>query len=263
MSALIQSMDHFTPRQVGENRNIELGWSNDIMEKIVQLHFQLIRCKDHTDLENQYTQILNWFSGRENEFINEFCIVYKLAGFTRDIINGKGEQQLAFMLIWCQWNHYPELAIGTVRSLFLLEDTELNEIHPYGSWKDVKYLCNYIRDRSDNNTEHLIINYAINLAVERIKKDEVKFNSNQPISLVARWIPRETSKKFGWIFTKFAKNLYPHIIRTAANYDKMRQAVKKCKTLARKLLSKLNKYLDTTQIKIGKILNIIMLHLAL
>ena len=248
MAAIIQGLDSYTPRQIGENRNVELGWSNDIMEKIVQLHFQLVRSDNHDDLESQYNDILNWFAGREKEYINEFCIAYKLAGFTRDIINGKGEQRLSFMLIWCQWNNYPDLAIATVKTLCELEDSENNEIHPYGSWKDMKYLCNYIRDRS-GDSNHLIINYIIINAVTRIKKDEEKFNSNQPISLAARWMPREKSNKFGWVYTKFAKNLYPHIIRTATNNDKMNQAIKKCKTLTRKLLSKLNKYLDTTQIK--------------
>ena len=247
MAAIIQGLDSYTPRQVGENASIELGWSNDIMEKIVQLHFQLIRSDKHHDLESQYRQILERFQGCENDFINEFCIAYKLAGFTRDIIKGKGEQQLSFMLIWCQWNYYPGLALHSAKTLCDLKDINNNEIHPYGSWKDVKYLCNYIRDRSKDEN-HPIIEFMIDLSIKQLNKDIQNFATNQQISLVSRWLPREKSKKFGWIFKKLARKLYPQYINTSTNRNRV-AAIKKCKTNTRKLLSKLNKYIDTTQIK--------------
>ena len=248
MAALVQGLDNYTPRNVGENGNVQLGWSNNIMEKIVQLHFQLVRSSNHAMFEEQYNQILSWFHGKENDFINEFIIAYKLAGFTRDIINGKGEQQLSFTLIWCLWNHYPTLALHTINTLFQVKDVQGDVIHPYGSWKDAKYLCKFVKNKIQSE-EHEIIDYIIKLSVAQIKKDEINFNSDLPISLAARWIPREKSKSFGWIFNKFSKKLFPQYLASVYDTSRRYTSVKKCKTLARKLLSKLNRYIDTTQIK--------------
>lgn len=249
MAALVQGLDNYTPRNVGENGNVQLGWSNNIMEKIVQLHFQLVRTSNHTEFEQQYNQILSSFIGKENDLINEFIIAYKLAGFTRDIIKGKGEQQLSFTLIWCLWNHYPTLAIHTISTLFEVRDVNGNNIHPYGSWKDAKYLCDFVKNKIKSE-EHEIIDYIIKLAVDKIKKDEINFTNNRPISLAAKWLPREKSKRFGWIFNKFAISLHPEFVYPRIqDIDRHYNSVKKCKTIARKLLSKLNKYIDTTQIK--------------
>lgn len=247
MAAIIQGLDNFTPRQLGENANVELAWSNNIIEKLVQLHFQLVRSDKHDDLELQYKQILEFFQGKENEFINEFCIAYKIAGFTRDILKGKGEQKLTFMLIWCQWNYYPSLALHTARTLCHLEDVNGVEIHPYGSWKDVKYLCHYIRERTGDEN-HPIIEFMIELGIKQLNKDIQNYKNTQPISLVSRWLPREKSKKFGWVFKKLARKLYPQFINTSTSSNRL-SAIRKCKTKTRKLLSKLNKYIDTTQIK--------------
>ena len=63
--AAIQGLDNYTPRNVGENGNVQLGWSNNIMEKIVQLHFQLVRTSNHTEFEQQYNQILSSFLERK------------------------------------------------------------------------------------------------------------------------------------------------------------------------------------------------------
>ena len=59
---------------------------------------------------------------------------------------------------------------------------------------------------------------------------------NSSVGLVGKWLPREKSK-FKWLYTPMAKKMYPDF------------TTKKAKTHFRKLLSKLNKYIDTVQIK--------------
>ena len=61
MAALSACMDKHTPKAVGENGNVEYTWSHDIKERIMQLHFQLVRCTPERgeELRNTYLEILN------------------------------------------------------------------------------------------------------------------------------------------------------------------------------------------------------------
>ena len=61
MAALSACMDKHTPKTVGENGNVEYTWSHDIKERIMQLHFQLVRCTPERgeELGNTYLEILN------------------------------------------------------------------------------------------------------------------------------------------------------------------------------------------------------------
>ena len=43
MSALINALDNYTPKQIGENGHAEYGWSNNVRENIIQFSFQLTR----------------------------------------------------------------------------------------------------------------------------------------------------------------------------------------------------------------------------
>ncbi|NBR16020.1 MAG: DUF2828 family protein, partial [Crocinitomicaceae bacterium] len=63
-----------------------------------------------------------------------------------------------------------------------------------------------------------------------------------------RWIPREKSS-FGWIYHALASDYFSQFINSAKTDIQMIRAVLKCKTEYRKILSKLNKHLDTLQIK--------------
>ena len=69
-------------------------------------------------------------------------ILYKMIGHTRDIIDGKGEYSLSYMLLhsWAK-NVSVELAQFTLKQFVILDDDK--KLHPYGSWKDIKYLYKY------------------------------------------------------------------------------------------------------------------------
>ena len=101
---------------------------------------------------------------------------------------------------------------------------------------------------STSNSQNLI-DYAIQLTNEQIRKDYANFVSNcNDISLAAKWIPREKSS-FGWLFESLATNYFSHFLSTANTYDKRVRAILKCKTEYRKILSALNRQIDTVQIK--------------
>lgn len=92
---------------IGENGHIEYGWSNEIREKILQFYFQITRT-DERGIENLSTilkQLLISIKTKNdssicNEEMNEYLsLLFCMIGHTRDMIEGKGEYTLAYMMI--------------------------------------------------------------------------------------------------------------------------------------------------------------------
>jgi hypothetical protein len=260
MAAIIHALDNFTQIQFGENGHKEYSWSNDIREKIVQLSFQLTRqstTEKNKNLSIILSEMLSILKNKlESLVIGEpelalyfLSLLYKMIGHTRDIIDGKGEYSLTYMMIWVWYKYFPDLAKFAIRCLVLIDTDNSQPIHQYGSWKDIKYFCQYCFDNSDNH-KHALINYCIKLTNEQLVKDHlVSMSENkQSISLVSKWIPREKSK-YGWLFDELAFDYYSSYIQSANNINSLSKARLKCKTDYRKLISSLNKILDTVQIK--------------
>jgi hypothetical protein len=278
MSALIQALDNFTTKQFGENGHIEYGWSNSIKEQIMQFYFQLVRC-DETKLQeldqhlHQLLVSLMTFKEETNEMIkleklHFLSILYRMIGYTRDIIDGKGEYTLSYMMIY-RWH----MDVHIMLSAFMVNcfvdlkppyflvcndvDTNTNDTntntntnkHPYGSWKDLPNLCNYVKEK-ERTEEHLLITWCVNTINNQLKIDEKALIEKSNISLVAKWVPREKSK-YGWLFNKLAFSYFSEFLATAYKYNReqRKRAENKCKTYYRQLVSKLNNALDTTQIK--------------
>jgi Mg-chelatase subunit ChlD len=253
MAALINALDCKTYTQIGTNGHVEYGWSNSIQEKIVQFSFQLTRTENLKPLEIQLVSMLETLSHQvkngslpEKEVAKGYLsTLYKMIGQTRDIVDGKGEYTLTYMMIYV-WNQfYPNLAEFAIKCLV---DLDNKSIHQYGSWKDIKYFCNFCKSKTTNPSQNLI-NYVIKITNKQINNDYANLISNSnDISLAAKWIPREKSS-FGWLFEQLATNFYSHILVTAKNDISIQKAILKCKTEYRKILSALNRQIDTVQIK--------------
>lgn len=244
MTELISALDNFTPKQTGENGLDEYSWSNSIQERILQISFQLTRTNNSQNLERILDEIIVdlkcSYTGKtiqRSEFVGYMSVLFRMIGHTRDIIDGKGEYALSYMLL-SVWNkHYPELARFAFR-LFVLPPNESDaSYHPFGSWKDIKYFY-------EKNKHTSLAQYGTELLIEQLKKDE---NSDNP-SLASRWAPREKSK-FSEMSSEIAMDYYSHYLESAKTEQSRNKAIIKAKTEFRKLLSKLNKKLDTVQIK--------------
>ena len=155
MAALIQALDNINTMQMGENGHKEYGWSKITQESIVQLYSQLTRTKSETVefLGNQLDKIImeihsNYSNGiiTNEQQVDMLSILYRMIGHTRDLVDGKGEYLLSYMLIYRWYHFYPELA-KYVLELFVKMENE----HPYGSWKDIKYFCDYCKMKSHEN----------------------------------------------------------------------------------------------------------------
>jgi len=252
MTAIITALDNHTPKQIGENRHTEYGWSNSIRERILQFSFQLTRTDDNgvvklavvlRDILTSLKATHGSSSLPEREVTKGYLsILYRMIGHTRDIIDGKGEYTLAYMMIYTWYEFYPELARFALKCLVDLGD---RKIHQYGSWKDIKYFAEYC-SAQNSDIEHPLIQYAIVLLNDQLRRDQVAEPNN--ISLTAKWAPREKSS-FGWVYDALACEYFGNIMATAISFESKRKALLKCKTQYRKVLSELNKKIDTLQIK--------------
>jgi hypothetical protein len=246
MAALFNALDNYTPSQIGENGHSEYSWSNSIQESILQLSFQLTRCdKDRIDILEQIAdQILCRLANayktnkiEKAEYIGYMSIMFKLVGQTRDMIEGKGEYTLAYMLLSVWYRHHPSLACFAFQYFVLSSDAS---IHPYGSWKDIKYMIAYMKQR---NTGEDLISFAIKLLNTQLKED---ITSETP-SLAGKWAPREKSAHSA-LFSELAFDFYSDYIDSAKSSDVFRRAETKAKMDYRKLLSALNNKLRTVQV---------------
>jgi hypothetical protein len=255
MAALINALDNYTPTQLGENRHVEYGWSNNIQEKILQFSFQITRTKDDkmdelsktlSDMLRQLSYHISHSSLPEQEVAKGYLsVLYRMIGHTRDIIDGKGEYTLAYMMIHTWYLYFPELALFALKCFVDLGD---RTVHQYGSWKDLKYFCEYCKSKgADVNSE--LIQYSVKLINTQLKSDHAAFLSDSnDISLAAKWAPREKSS-FGWLYNALATNYFRQFLETAITDEQVKKATLKCKTEYRKLLTALNRKIDTLQVK--------------
>jgi hypothetical protein len=259
MSALVNALDNHTSKQIGENGHAEYGWSNSIRERILQFSFQLTRTdeKGIKKLSQVLSDILNTLKAQhktleknssEYVVVTEYLIIlYKMIGQTRDIIDGKGECSLTYMMIHTWFQFYPELALYAVKCLVNFGDD--GKTHQYGSWKDIKYFCSYCH-KNASSLDHPLIQYAINIVNAQIKTDYANFELNSDdISLAGKWVPREKSGRFGWMYQALACNYFPMYIESALKDSSKAAAILKTKREYRKILSCLNRKIDTLQIK--------------
>ena len=259
-------------KQLGNHGHDEHGWSENIRENIVQLNYQLVRTNDFSFLKYKLSQILYLLSNSITEvkdlyievnsqtnnteymlnrklsaigmYIGErnenLILLYKMIGYTRDIINGKGEYHLTYMMIVTWYSYFPDCAKFALKCCV---ETSGHD-HPYGSWKDVKYFCNYCREVTGLEN-HPLIEYAVSLTNRQLFADYNLFLKGETtnFSLAAKWIPREKSLKFGWIFLKLSQDFY------FSNRNSSIRSINKANMEYRKMCSELNRILDTIQIK--------------
>ena len=252
-SEINKSISQNTYKQTGKNGQEEYTWSENTKERILQFSYQLVRTNDEKlcSLAVILDKILESLQYELSvghllvtEYVEQMSILYKLIGYTRDIVDGKGEYMLAYMQIMVWYSHFPELAKYALKCFVYLDD---KKTHPYGSWKDIKYFCNYIRKETKNN-EHPLIRYAFEITNAQLMKDFAAKHSCE-LSLVAKWIPRENKEKFSWIFNELSQLYFNNYLNTAKTSEQFIKARFKCKMDYRKIISTLNRRLDTVQIK--------------
>ena len=238
-------------------------YSSFFRDEIAFFYFHNVRFQKYVDFNtfsNRYETLLSIIKEQMRVDMDNtlpyLSAVYKLIANIRDIRHGKGQHDISYVMIWKLYKFFPSLALYMLHR-FVKNTT--NQSYAYGSWRDIKYLCGFVKQNSRYGENDSIIEVCIELINTQLKEDidTWKFSENAMdsrfISHVTKWIPRE-NKKFGWLFNLLAihwgKTQYPYIIKSASSYDSQIKAHNKYKQLYRKNVSFLNKALDTVEIKL-------------
>jgi hypothetical protein len=114
-----------------------------------------------------------------------------------------------------------------------------------GSWRDIRTYCEFLA--KEKGQDNPFIRPIICLYNHQLLKDHAAFNAGKPISYAAKWAPRETKGR-AWLFDILV-SLYDDPEYKAIRSEQTDAAIRKCKMMYRKMVSKLNKHLDTLEIK--------------
>lgn len=243
MASIINALNNHTTKQIGETGYKEYDWSDDIRQRIMQLSFQLVRTDDTTNLRKITDDILTGLRDlyaygvmSKHEFVYLMSVMFKMVGHTRDIICGKGEYTLSYMLLTVWYEHYPELAKFAYKC-FVMPLDMCDNSHQYGSWKDIKYF-------SRKYPEHPLVDYGV-----RLINDQLKIDTHSEIpSLVCKWIPREKSVH-RTLYSRLAFDYFSNYINSAKTLESKQSVESNAKMEYRIIISGVNKRLDTVQIK--------------
>jgi len=222
---------------------------------------------DHlSGVENQLNDLLFSLKGylfiseyqeEKNKYLHLLSFLFKLIAYTRDIYDGKGERDLTYSMIIVWYKYFPKLAMYIFEKVCSSSSTSTST--GFGSWKDAKYLCHHIKKNNilSEEKKEKCIEQIIQIMNTQLHSDFIDQNN---LSLIAKWIPREKSK-FGW--------LYPSLVQHwNENFEKPTQPISSYPSFRstqnpkhgykqnystyqkyRKIISSLNKKIDTTQIK--------------
>lgn len=269
MSALFAALDSMNSNEdskydliTGEKGHIQQSWSRDIEDGIAQFDFQCVRT-DSSGIDNLAKILDGILDVLKKPLVDEvletkrkelFTVLFKIIAKTRDINGGKGECMLSYMMLFI-WHHGFPALVEKALSLFVLNpkdvDPSYEDQEPYGSWKDIKYLCKVVYNKT-GAIDHPLVQFCVKLINKSLRTDATTYESTdvkKALSLVSKWIARESSGKFGFLYDALATDYFPEYMATARSPESIRKATLKCKAQYRILCSKLNRHLDTVQIK--------------
>jgi hypothetical protein len=196
------------------------------------------------------------------EYPMYISVLFRMLLHTRDIVSGKGEYALAYRMILSWYTYFPALAVHALKTFVISDD---DESQPFGSWKDMKCMADVCKQQT-GNARHELIQMCIQWINAQLKIDSADSadSKDSPISLCAKWVPREGSR-YAWLFKALAEDYYSDTKEKSArsvDFDRFpgenrretfrtdtESAKKKAYTHYRKLLAGLNRRLDTVQIK--------------
>lgn len=236
-------------KSVGENGHAQITWeSKHIEEHIAKFYFQLVRTPDEKQREEISETYGNLISMAENS-IYYLNILMRMLFNTRDIVNGKGEYTLFYHLLY-EWNRQYKYNIqikNTIEKGLRLNFIGRQNEHPYGSWKDIKYILDFYKQKKQSLNSGIPL-FITKLAIEQLNKDHSLMckspnTENVQISLVSKWLPRENSPKFGHL----AKHIVRHLYNNGSTFVNTQQQYN-CMKKYRKMIAELNKVVNTVQI---------------
>ncbi len=176
--------------------------------------------------------------------------------YTRNINTGRGLRDLTYSYLYTLQQFSP---MKTLFTLYMMVNQKI------GSWRDVRAYCEFLA--KETSQDNPFIKPIICLYNDQISKDNEiwkiamkdwreeimpKPDAREFISYAAKWVPRE-AKGRRWLFdilvSLYKDPEYMAIRESAKTPEQQEAAERKCKMMYRKMISNLNKELDTLEIK--------------
>jgi len=206
------------------------------------------------------SMLLDAFYGNKHDSFGERAALVSIMLHVRDIVDGWGEYALFYTLVvrFDQIIDAKEPCVSrqkteTMRVILhnIIESCVC--LNGHGSWKDLKYILNYLRDAhgEERASQKPIFKYIVAMACDQLKRDAERLRSPRAPAptLAGKWVPREKSRKFGWQAKYFAMYCHPKWCgRTLNARNVSPSAMKKCLTHYRKTVAFINRGLHTPQI---------------
>ncbi len=159
----------------GENGTLELTL-NAISEKLVALFFKLVRNCSTNDIKTLYDSVINEVKDTPDLAKDKVSALITLCFMTRSCRGGKGERELFYQLFGMLNKNFPE----TTSELCKI-------ISHYGYWKDcLNLIAKGMLTKGTTKSMLDIIASQIEKDLEAVEKGE------KSISLISKWLPRET-----------------------------------------------------------------------
>ena len=168
-----------------------------ITEQISDYWIQLHHNYSHQDLSPLFSDIMLNCRNYVNLTIMEetFCLLF----YVRDISHGLGLRQVFYMMMMHLYDSFPMLALSVFPILLQYYDPL-----PYGSWRDITGLCDYLKHHSQQGEEHPLIMSVLEYLNHQLKHERYFFSHNGICDTnMVKWIPRENSRN-GWVFSLLA-----------------------------------------------------------
>ena len=178
---------------------------------------------------------------------NILKIMFCFLAHVRDIHKGLGHRMLYYSFLNVYYDFYPEFVFSTFQHVLVH-----NQSFSFGSWRDICGLCNFLKNHSKKKIDHPLILQCIQFMNEILHRDWKHYMlTGSVLTNVAKWTPREKSKKNEWLFTlavlDWSRKHTPYWNQTKNSYV---GALLKSKTKYRKMVSTLNKLIDPVEIKL-------------
>lgn len=213
MSSFVKMCDNIS---FGDNGSAEhLTTKNNCLD----LFFQAVRGLSYESIDKYINTIVS--NNNKNEIIDLFVLAFQ----TRDCRGGKGEKLIFYYMILSLYKKFPKIVLELVKL-----------IAEFGYYKDLWLIVSLTKNELDINDP--LINEIFDVYANQLFEDHTSSLYNQTISLAAKFAPREGHH--------FAVECKPYFKKFVNEYvfPNSKTSLKEY----RLLISKLNKYINTTEI---------------
>ena len=203
--------------KIGE-KGSDVYTAEGVGSALVALNTQLVRGVTRETVQEQMKEVCSLLPGdiwAEPAALSAYEDLWVLLFQNRDIRGGKGERASTTLMWEYMLEHHRDDAI---KMLPLLTE--------YGSWRDLFHLT---------TVSPAVVPVVLDLVEQQLAKDDVAAAEGKPLSLLAKWIPREDRQPE--LAKLIAKRLFHDEIRPASRMK-----------MYRKKISGLNRLLKTTEV---------------